>query len=141
MGYAYEAAEDEAEDEAEHHRSPRLDEDRASLRVVSGVAGGDRIMGDVDGRYGALRSVRAVDVREYICSGGDSSGNLLSRPWPSPLFTGVRGRVILRSWTFALRGSPKLQAALSSLTSSEVYERSVEGHHGSVEGESFAKVV
>jgi hypothetical protein len=33
------------------------------------------------------------------------------------------------------------RAALSSLTSSEVYERSVEGHHGSVEGESFAKVV
>jgi hypothetical protein len=29
----------------------------------------------------------------------------------------------------------------SALTSSEVYERSVEGHHGSVEGESFAKVV
>src|SRR5215216_7455130 len=51
------------------------------------------------------------------------------------------GRGILRSWTSDLRSSPKLQAALSSLTSSEVYERSVEGHHGSVEGESFAKVV
>jgi carbonic anhydrase len=34
-----------------------------------------------------------------------------------------------------------LQAAWSSLTSSEVYERSVEGHHGSGEAESFAKVV
>jgi hypothetical protein len=34
-----------------------------------------------------------------------------------------------------------LQAAWSSLTSSEVYEMCVEGHHGSVEGESFAKVV
>jgi carbonic anhydrase len=30
---------------------------------------------------------------------------------------------------------------LSSLTSSEVYERSIEGHHGSVEGESFVMVV
>jgi hypothetical protein len=48
--------------------------------------------------------------------------------------------------TRSLRTSPsrrsrKLQAAWSSLTSSEVYEMSVEGHHGSVEGESFAKVV
>src|SRR5829696_7209053 len=32
---------------------------------------------------------------------------------------------------FAFTGSRKLQAALSSLTSSEVYERSIEGHHGS----------
>jgi len=30
---------------------------------------------------------------------------------------------------------------LCFLTSSEVYERSIEGHHGSVVGESFAKVV
>jgi carbonic anhydrase len=30
---------------------------------------------------------------------------------------------------------------LRSLTSSEVYERSIEGHHGSVEGESFVMVV
>jgi hypothetical protein len=34
-----------------------------------------------------------------------------------------------------------LEAALCFLTSSEVYERSIEGHHGSVEGESFPKVV
>jgi hypothetical protein len=44
-----------------------------------------------------------------------------------------------RMRTSPLWRSPKLQAALSSLTSSEVYERSVEGHHGLLEGESFAK--
>jgi hypothetical protein len=43
----------------------------------------------------------------------------------------VRGRGILRS----------LRLRRVTLTSSEVYERSVEGHHGSVERESFAKVV
>src|SRR5215210_2252516 len=47
------------------------------------------------------------------------------------LFTKRRGRKILR--TSPLRSSKKLQAALSSLTSAEVYERSIEGHHGSVE--------
>jgi hypothetical protein len=43
---------------------------------------------------------------------------------------------------FALTAfSEVARAALSSLTSSEVYERSVQGHHGSVEAESFKKVV
>ena len=93
MKYAYKAAHREAGHDAEHHRSPCLDEDRASLREVSGVAGGSRVIGDVDGRYGALRRVRAVDVRGYICSGGDGSGNFLSGLWSSPLFTRVRRKV------------------------------------------------
>jgi hypothetical protein len=97
MGYAYKAVHHEAEAEAEDHRRPCVDEDRASLRVVSGVASSGRIIGDVDGRCRALRRVRAVDVREYICSGGDGSGNFLSGLWSSPLFTRVRERFILRS--------------------------------------------
>ena len=98
MGCVYEAAHHEAAlHDAEHHCSPCLDEDRASLRVVSGVAGGGRIIGDVDGRCSALGRVRAVDVRGYICSDRDGGGNFLSGLWPSPLFTGVRGRFILRS--------------------------------------------
>ena len=99
MGHAYKAAHHEAEHDAYHHRSPCLDEDRASLRVVSGVAGGARIIGDVDGRYGARRRVCAVDVRGYICSGRDGGGNLLSKPWPFllSLFTQVRGTSILGS--------------------------------------------
>src|SRR5215203_4038908 len=107
MGHAYEAAHHEAEHEAEHHCSPCLEADRASLRVVSGVAGGARVIGGVDGRYGALRRVRAVDVRGYICSGRDGGGHLLSKPWPFPLFTEVRGETV---WKFRIGsdfGSPE----------------------------------
>ena len=79
MGYVYQAAHHETEDGAEDRR-PDGEGDRASLRVVSGVASAGCIVGDVGGRCSVLRRVRAFDVRGYICSGGDGSGSLLSRP-------------------------------------------------------------
>src|SRR5215210_2395467 len=82
MEHAYQAAHHhEAEDGAEERR-PCVEGDRASLRVVSGVASAGCIVGAVGGRCSVLRCVRAVGVRGYICCGGDGSGSLLSRPRP-----------------------------------------------------------
>jgi hypothetical protein len=81
IGHEYRAAQHEDEDEAEDRR-PCVEGDRASLRVVSEVASAGCIVGDVGGRCSVLRSVRAVDVRGYLCSGGDGRGSLLSRLRP-----------------------------------------------------------
>src|SRR5215211_5889403 len=84
MGHAHQAAhhevEDGAEDRAEDRCPPCVEGDRASLRVVYGVASADCIVGAVGGRYSLIRRVRAVDVHVYLCSGGDGKGSLLSRP-------------------------------------------------------------
>ena len=69
------SVEEKAED-----RRPCVEGGRASLGVVSGVASDSRIVGVVGGRNGALRRVGAVGVRGHICSDGDGSGSLLSRP-------------------------------------------------------------
>src|SRR5215217_9409923 len=112
MGHVYQAAHHEVEDGAEdgsaEERRPCVDGDSvegdrgSSLRVVSGATSAGCILGAVGGRYSVLLCVRAVDVRGYICSGGDGRGSLLSRPRPllSPLFTLVRGRRILRTSPF-----------------------------------------
>jgi hypothetical protein len=56
-----------------------------------------------------------------------------------PLY-GLRTYFMLYSHRSAWKGSsPKWQAALCFLTSSEVYEWSIEGHHGSVVGEELQK--
>jgi hypothetical protein len=67
---------------------------------------------------------------------------------PSASFTLAYSSLVRRpdaevtgTWTSPRRSSRKLQAALSSLISSEVWERSIEGHHGLVEDESFVMVV
>ena len=67
---------------------------------------------------------------------------------PSASFTLAYSSLVRRpdaevtgTWTSPRRSSRKLQAALSSLISPEVWERSIEGHHGLVEDESFVMVV
>jgi hypothetical protein len=117
MEHAYQAAHHQVEDGAEDCRPCRVDGDRASLRVVSGVASAGCILGAVGGRYSVLRHVRAVDVHGYICSGGDGSGSLLSRPRPSFLLlcTRVRGSRILR--TSQARSSRKFAKGTSTSVS------------------------
>src|SRR5918993_3991531 len=78
MAYAHQAANHEAEDRAEDCRPPCVEGDRASLRVVSGVASAGCVVGAVGGRDSVLRGVRAVDVHGYLCSGGGGKGSLLS---------------------------------------------------------------
>ena len=51
--------------------------DRASLRVVSGVARAGRIVGVVGRWGGALRRVRAGSIRGRVGAGRDSNGSLL----------------------------------------------------------------